>query len=29
VLQIGPAYTFYENLNEEKVDQLIQDLRNK
>ena len=29
VLQIGPEYTFYENLNEEKVDQLIQDLRNK
>lgn len=29
VLQIGPEYTFYENLNEEKVDQLIEDLRNK
>jgi NADH-quinone oxidoreductase subunit E len=29
VLQIGPDYTFYENLNEEKVDQLIEDLRNK
>jgi NADH-quinone oxidoreductase subunit E len=29
VLQIGPEYTFYENLNEEKVDQLIKDLRNK
>jgi NADH-quinone oxidoreductase subunit E len=29
VLQIGPEYTFYENLNEEKVDQLIDDLRNK
>jgi NADH-quinone oxidoreductase subunit E len=29
VLQIGPEYTFYENLNEQKVDQLIEDLRNK
>jgi NADH-quinone oxidoreductase subunit E len=29
VLQIGPEYTFYENLTEQKVDQLIQDLRNK
>jgi len=29
VLQIGPEYTFYENLNEQKVDDLIQDLRNK
>ncbi|TCD02832.1 NADH-quinone oxidoreductase subunit NuoE family protein [Pedobacter psychroterrae] len=29
VLQIGPEYTFYENLNEQKVDQLIQDLRDK
>lgn len=29
VLQIGPEYTFYENLDEQKVDQLIQDLRNK
>jgi len=29
VLQIGPEYTFFENLNEEKVDQLIQDLRNR
>jgi len=29
VLQIGPEYTFYENLNEEKVDKLIEDLRNK
>ncbi|MBC7744320.1 MAG: NAD(P)H-dependent oxidoreductase subunit E [Flavobacterium sp.] len=27
VLQIGPDYTFYENLTEEKVDQLIQDLK--
>lgn len=26
VLQIGPEYTFYENLNEQKVDDLIQDL---
>ena len=29
VLQIGPEYTFYENLDEQKVDQLIQDLRRK
>lgn len=29
VLQIGPEYTFYENLNAEKVDELIADLRNK
>ncbi|MES2828327.1 MAG: NAD(P)H-dependent oxidoreductase subunit E [Bacteroidota bacterium] len=29
VLQIGPEYTFYENLNEEKVDELINNLRNK
>jgi len=29
VLQIGPEYTFYENLDEQKVDQLIQDLRNR
>lgn len=29
VLQIGPEYTFYENLNEEKIDQLIEDLRKK
>jgi NADH-quinone oxidoreductase subunit E len=29
VLQIGPEYTFYENLNEQKVDELIQDLRKK
>lgn len=29
VLQIGPEYTFYENLNEQKVDDLIQDLRKK
>jgi len=29
VLQIGPEYTFYENLNGEKVDKLIEDLRNK
>ncbi len=26
VLQIGPEYTFYENLTEEKVDRLITDL---
>lgn len=26
VLQIGPEYTFYENLTEAKVDQLINDL---
>ncbi|WP_316747004.1 NAD(P)H-dependent oxidoreductase subunit E [Pedobacter gandavensis] len=29
VLQIGPDYTFYENLDEKKVDDLIQDLRKK
>ncbi|WP_033565685.1 NADH-quinone oxidoreductase subunit NuoE family protein [Sphingobacterium sp. SYP-B4668] len=29
VLQIGPEYTFYENLTEESVDRLIQDLREK
>ncbi|WP_432712332.1 NADH-quinone oxidoreductase subunit NuoE [Pedobacter sp.] len=29
VLQIGPEYTFYENLNEQKVDELIENLRNK
>ena len=29
VLQIGPEYTFYENLSEQKVDELIQDLRKK
>ncbi len=29
VLQIGPEYTFYENLTEESVDQLIADLKNK
>jgi NADH-quinone oxidoreductase subunit E len=29
VLQIGPEYTFYENLTKESVDQLIGDLRNK
>lgn len=29
VLQIGPEYTFYENLNEQKVDELIEDLRKK
>ena len=29
VLQIGPEYTFYENLTEEGVDQLIETLRNK
>lgn len=29
VLQIGPDYTFYENLNEQKVDELIEDLRKK
>ncbi|MFA4867629.1 MAG: NAD(P)H-dependent oxidoreductase subunit E [Pedobacter sp.] len=29
VLQIGPEYTFYENLNEQKVDKLIEDLRKK
>ncbi|UIR55868.1 NAD(P)H-dependent oxidoreductase subunit E [Sphingobacterium sp. SRCM116780] len=29
VLQIGPSYTFYENLTEESVDQLINDLSSK
>lgn len=29
VLQIGPEYTFYENLTEESVDHLIDTLRNK
>ncbi|QBR13654.1 MULTISPECIES: NADH-quinone oxidoreductase subunit NuoE family protein [unclassified Sphingobacterium] len=29
VLQIGPSYTFYENLTVESVDQLISDLTNK
>lgn len=29
VLQIGPEYTFYENLTEDSVDQLIKDLNNK
>lgn len=29
VLQIGPEYTFYENLTEESVDQLIENLKNK
>lgn len=29
VLQIGPDYTFYENLDEQKVDELIQDLRKR
>lgn len=29
VLQIGPEYTFYENLTEESVDQLIETLRDK
>jgi NADH-quinone oxidoreductase subunit E len=29
VLQIGPEYTFYENLNEQKVDTLIEELRKK
>ena len=29
VLQIGPEYTFYENLTEESVDILIDTLRNK
>lgn len=29
VLQIGPEYTFYENLTEEKVDQLIASLKSK
>ena len=29
VLQIGPEYTFYENLTNESVDQLIGDLKTK
>lgn len=29
VLQIGPEYTFYENLTESSVSQLIAELRNK
>ena len=29
VLQIGPEYTFYENLTESSVSQLISELRNK
>ncbi|WP_343557798.1 NAD(P)H-dependent oxidoreductase subunit E [Sphingobacterium sp.] len=29
VLQIGPEYTFYENLTEEKVDELIDNLKAK
>jgi len=29
VLQIGPEYTFYENLTEESVDQLIDNLKQK
>jgi len=29
VLQIGPDYTFYENLTEESVDRLIEDLKQK
>ncbi len=29
VLQIGPEYTFYENLTEESVDQLIEELKSK
>ncbi len=29
VLQIGPEYTFYENLTEESVDKLISDLKAK
>jgi NADH-quinone oxidoreductase subunit E len=29
VLQIGPEYTFYENLTTSSVDQLISDLKNK
>jgi NADH-quinone oxidoreductase subunit E len=29
VLQIGPEYTFYENLTEESVNKLIDDLKNK
>ncbi|MDQ7947480.1 MAG: NAD(P)H-dependent oxidoreductase subunit E [Pedobacter sp.] len=29
VLQIGPEYTFYENLTEQSVDELIENLKNK
>lgn len=29
VLQIGPEYIYHENLNEEKLDQLIESLRSK
>lgn len=29
VLQIGPEYTFYENLTEQSVDTLIEELKNK
>lgn len=29
VLQIGPEYTYHEHLTEEKLDQLITELRNK
>lgn len=29
VLQIGPEYTFYEDLTEDSVDKLIEDLRQK
>ncbi|MCT1523606.1 NADH-quinone oxidoreductase subunit NuoE family protein [Sphingobacterium hotanense] len=29
VLQIGPSYTFYENLTEENVDKLINELKEK
>jgi len=29
VLQIGPEYTYHENLTEERVDQLINELKNK
>ena len=29
VLQIGPEYTYYENLTEESVDELIEKLKNK
>lgn len=29
VLQVGPEYTFYENLDEQKVDTLLEELRKK
>lgn len=29
VLQIGPEYHYYENLTEEKIDQLIEELRSR